>query len=1077
MESANISTTRTLLKETTTVLSDKIFNAKHVSATLRSDIGVHVVQLQSLLTENKLLQEEPKDVDPLVATNNMVQFLEELSLDSEDVLLEFIDTLFKYGFHWPSGDHVRTTSTWDHILFKKITIPKSESVLSKNVFTYHWYSGALRSIITDLHVSPEGIPITVREFAKFLNRAGSPYAFALSPTTLHHNNLLNPSLASDFSAVPNHTLIVTSPSIYKPIVNDETVKMVSGSSRENIRPHCGLDIATRRLQNFIKFLGDLPWTLKKKGTDVGILLAGGLASSVCMDEDSWLNISKETDVDLFVYGDLESDRLAMTKLVLEHLVGLGGTLKRFGAVFQIDDLEKPVQIICSPARSPLGVLVNFDSSFIQIGYRGPGYWICTPAYNFFTPRRETLLTRYNVKLDRLLKCMRRGFVPVSDERGHIINPSRIFISPSWQLIIKDNSPKSQKTIDLKARIDYALMKEYTAKQLLDLLGPEYKKDPEKAILNLVIDDNELFEECVRQTKLAALEELENQPLLLKVKYVGSNETLANDKENNHRSRGANPVKRAIPWENVTIEEGLEDFSDRGNTLCNGFDIYTEWINSTLPIPAKPETEGIYPQCVLLRNVHFIDSPATDGKKLNVGTPQEPIMVNQNSFMDPHEKYPGNLRYYQHNKHSDPYRAVEGIFLFGDVKTEEQVIEEWKRDEELIERQEARSQAKRDRRQKAIADARARRQNLDLKKLPLLADESSSDHYSDEGLHDDVIENEIAEIPVPTNAVLVGEESDQEVGEKNEEPTYVCSYAVKKNDVCTRVVSQSTQHCCVHQSVVTVVAEKPQEPEKKEKTIPEYLKTRLQWTHKLKYEDLHTYVEEVRGIATIEAWELPLLVKAFAGGSDEYVSSVSNVVVKRSSKMVKVRGVIQFTPCMVFDVDDLFMHQREIDQYRDRSYNAVITLDNFSDWILAPHKHDLRSVTYSRMNLNKRKTILSILAETIETKLSKKTLDKEKNPSVTKVLKIIRQVTDEVHFEEAVAKQLCPMRHPSVGLPGSIPLFTCSRLYVSRHGLSNPNTSVLKEEKKVPVAVKQPVAPKKTEKKSTATVIRTRSSKK
>lgn len=1014
--------------------------------TVSPQILPHIQKIQTLAT---VQDDGAGEFSAKANTAKILKYLETQPF-SDTVLLLLIDTLLNLKFYLPMGDHTRITPTWQSVLFKRIQIPTNENVLDTNLQIYPWYAAALRSSITILHVSPTGIPLAILEFIHRLNKRGSPLAFALSPTTLHHNNLLHHSLAKIFTAVPlseslaNPCNLVALETTYKNIITEGTIMRFAAV--DSSIAQCTSTIATRRIRQFLKFLGNLIWTLENNDDSVGLLLGGGSASAACMDEESWLTISKDTDVDLFVYGDLESDRLKITKLILEHLVGLGGVLKQFGSVFQIEGLEKPVQVICSPARSQLGVLVNFDSSFIQVGYQGSNNqakdtWCCTPSFNFFTPRKETLLTRYNVKLDRLLKSIRRGFIPVSDERGHIINPSRLFISSTWLLDITEREPKTKEWIEMKSRVDYVLMRGYTAEELVEMLGDAYTKNPDKAIMKLKIDQPELYEECLRQTKAAVLDDIERRPLDLTSKYVGPNSELRNDKKFGEHTVPVSASKRPITWVPVTVEEGLEDFTDRGNTLCNGFDIYTEWINSTLPLPNDGKVEDIsYAPSVLLRNMQFV-SETTD--KINVGTEKEPILVEQGTFMDPNEKYPGNVHYYNRTPHADPYRQVEGIFLFGDIKSEKQIVDEWTRDREMFDMQQERASKKYQNQAKSRDAAIARSKNLKVKSLPTMESSEPEEEGSEQ-------ENDLPSIPeVPTvKATLSSGDNDNNARSPPTSPQ-VCKYQKPSvQQVCTKSVSQPGA-CKIHTptkkeehseeenglppleaaepQVSEVVAETTAPVAEKKKQPSGWEKKRIEWLNKLKYEDLHKFIEEAKDIQTIDAWELPMLIKAFAKGKKIY-KIANGSEVHRDTGMVKVRAVIQFVPCMIFDVDDLFVHQSTVDQHPRRSYNAVIQLTNFHHWIIGLHKHSITDIGV--VGPSNREKILQLLGESLERKL--KLGPSGASSSARKMLKMVRQISDSEAFENKIAHELCSRPHAAEGLLGKMPLFSCSRLYISNH---------------------------------------------
>ncbi len=161
----------------------------------------------------------------------------------------------------------------------------------------------------------------------------------------------------------------------------------------------------------------------------GVVIAGGLPSICATDQlfNRLENGSITTDVDLFVYGKSAEER----KKNLKNLVKRIDTLREIGylisfsvfkSIIRVEIFNKntnrselPIQIMCTDAICIEEVLYNFDSSHIQVGVEfglGEKTVFMTPEFCFYTPRRESLIIRSNIRFHRLIKMMQRGFRPV-----------------------------------------------------------------------------------------------------------------------------------------------------------------------------------------------------------------------------------------------------------------------------------------------------------------------------------------------------------------------------------------------------------------------------------------------------------------------------------------------------------------------------------------------------------------------------------------------------------------------------------------------------------------------------------------
>jgi len=322
-------------------------------------------------------------------------------------------------------------------------IPLNAKKLLSMCKEHDWYLDACRRAVTRAHVSPEGISQRVIEFIGSLKEKDPSLAFAMSPTTLHDNTLVGPEYASYFTCDPSKAQTHFFSTTYNSCINEEGLENVL--IRDNKRA-TGL-VAKTRLMNFIKCLefGDMKWK-HPEHENTGWVIAGGLISGSLLSNEKWEEIKKKTDIDIFVYGQTVEQRRDMAMFLAEHLSKVEGfrKFKVFKSVIQVHIKDAPeIQIVCPFARSPLGVLINFDSTFIQVGYDGENFY-STPGYCFFTPRNQSLIVRYNFRFYRFLKVLKRGFLPVTDSRGHLMYPRKLLFSATWKLNFKQCNSGSWK---------------------------------------------------------------------------------------------------------------------------------------------------------------------------------------------------------------------------------------------------------------------------------------------------------------------------------------------------------------------------------------------------------------------------------------------------------------------------------------------------------------------------------------------------------------------------------------------------------------------------------------------------------
>lgn len=80
--------------------------------------------------------------------------------------------------------------------------------------------------------------------------------------------------------------------------------------------------------------------------------------------------------------------------------------------YRVDQYERSLafQVINTNSKDGFEVIMNFDTSHIQVGFDCYDGWMATPYWELYYPRREALLVRYNIRGSRFTKALYRGFV-------------------------------------------------------------------------------------------------------------------------------------------------------------------------------------------------------------------------------------------------------------------------------------------------------------------------------------------------------------------------------------------------------------------------------------------------------------------------------------------------------------------------------------------------------------------------------------------------------------------------------------------------------------------------------------------
>lgn len=1001
-----------------------------------------------------------------------------------------------YAFHTETGIQLLYLSQLDiprltlEYLKENISICTSTDKLRQYVIRYPWYLDASRRAVTLSHVSTKGLAKHVVQFMGALCRCDPALAFALCPTTIHDDVLTSAKYAPYFSCNPANMTdgFAQYQSEYTSILTPECIKgwVKNGGNRTG---EVSIVNARERFATFTKVIfepttwegqetgapkPEFPWH-HSEFSNTGCIVAGGLIGALFYDETRWLEVAKTTDVDLFVYAPDAEHAKSMALHLARYFKSIGAKFEYFHSVIRVILQGAPdIQIICPQSQTPLGVLVNFDFSSIQIAYQGEftsankitvSRFICTPAYAYFTPRGKSLLTRYNIRFLRLKKIMDRGFIPVTGERGYYLFPSRIFCSSVWKISLEQATPRSQDWIVTRAK-NLFLRARHLSLQKLIQDGTKTKTG--KLIKTLEDFDmnhgpwakTKIIERVVTQAK----EEAESY------NYQYSFVVLLKDETGEIKRFPFTTRKQNMRWVSCTLENLETEFKPGGSTFKLGFDIYTEGINKTLAMPEDGLASSYGLDHVLLRNVKIFQGESI----YNLAAPLEkPLNVHHTAFNNFIDKYPNNISY---APDKEPVRKIEGLFLFESVETlatrKEQYKLEWKQQRVQSKIDHEKYMRKNEERQ-AVAKSK---QEEDLKKL-----KEFSEKMSDQGMGitpGQPIDQPTGKSSLPTPLFVPGGSSGDQPASASVVQKLI-DQAMARNEAKKKEVTMSpfslpppirasanvavSMHNVLAKAAATSELEdvdvedasveevgSPRMPQpgaqlpalmkqprvischaldqngkSDDEIFEEYYKAgyanRRVFLSELKPNDLHRYVEESPKIKTIQMWELPAMLTAFQKG-EVYVpeGQPSRNAIKRSEQMVKVVAVVSFNPCMVFDVDDHLRQHSTVDDFPNKFYNAVIHFKNMDQWVVQPHAH--RNVTSCAHN---RPVLMRLLLEELESKCKSKPL------KLSSALRSIRDIANSEKFELKVAKAICPLPHAHKGLLGEMPIVTCSRLYVSK----------------------------------------------
>jgi hypothetical protein len=191
--------------------------------------------------------------------------------------------------------------------------------------------------------------------------------------------------------------------------------------------------------------------------NAGFIIGGGMLS-ICLDQWLYQGFADKTDIDLFIYGPTAEARRDVFQILfawlLEHYPnradfalpvpemqrnlteeekavrtgGPGYTYKVERSVLSLIRLKGTqqfaLQIINTDCYTASEVLMNFDTSNIQVGYDVYRGFCCTPYFSLYYRKRYAVLIRYNIRGLRLVKSLYRGFSLRTEQPFVLVSQSR-----------------------------------------------------------------------------------------------------------------------------------------------------------------------------------------------------------------------------------------------------------------------------------------------------------------------------------------------------------------------------------------------------------------------------------------------------------------------------------------------------------------------------------------------------------------------------------------------------------------------------------------------------------------------------
>lgn len=166
---------------------------------------------------------------------------------------------------------------------------------------------------------------------------------------------------------------------------------------------------SRIYSEFIQYFDDMDWK--------NVLMAGGFVSAL-MEKNYDQQLYENSDIDLFVYGDINTIRKRMKEMCKYFSDKLGKVfMYGFKNVVVVNILstkyKRPIQLIALGEKNPMRVLESFDLTHCQVGFNGTDV-LHTSDYIKSQKSHITRITTTSIQLYRIIKAYKRGYSVISN---------------------------------------------------------------------------------------------------------------------------------------------------------------------------------------------------------------------------------------------------------------------------------------------------------------------------------------------------------------------------------------------------------------------------------------------------------------------------------------------------------------------------------------------------------------------------------------------------------------------------------------------------------------------------------------
>jgi hypothetical protein len=252
-----------------------------------------------------------------------------------------------------------------------------------------------------------------------------------SPVISFMNICENAPVSERVSSTPS----VIGKNIWNPCVTNETLLDPEVFVRRHESRVIDSLAAETRIKKLLRYtgFGDKECELlcqNPMNEDAYMVLAGGSVSASLSSEEEFNRIAypkdnglsaPATDLDFFIVGkSVEAKKTLMLKVQKYFVEELDCTIKHNGSVFQIHGLDRECQVILSEYSSAESLIQGFDSSHIACFFDFSYGIRVSPAFNAFTHRNETLLTKFLIVGYRFIKNLNRGYIPLVGREFHSV---------------------------------------------------------------------------------------------------------------------------------------------------------------------------------------------------------------------------------------------------------------------------------------------------------------------------------------------------------------------------------------------------------------------------------------------------------------------------------------------------------------------------------------------------------------------------------------------------------------------------------------------------------------------------------